>query len=99
MHTQEFMEISKEVENLYFKMTLDWDIESKKFKERVLELLLDTFALKKVNLVGCKMKIYVERLKNYDYLELVEQFRSQEYIDIDKCYQAMSTCKINSRKI
>lgn len=49
------------------------------FKELqvIFDLLVDSLSLKKFNLVGCKMKIYQERMKELNFLELMETMRER----------------------
>ncbi|TNV87452.1 hypothetical protein FGO68_gene14540 [Halteria grandinella] len=45
------------------------------------ELLIDSLTLKKFNLVGCKMKIYQERMKELNFLELMDTLRARREED------------------
>lgn len=49
------------------------------FKELqvITDLLVDSLNLKKFNLVGCKMKIYQERMKELNFLELMDNLRAK----------------------
>jgi hypothetical protein len=42
------------------------------------DLLNESLTMKKFNLVGCKMKVYLERLREINFLELVSFFREND---------------------
>jgi hypothetical protein len=42
------------------------------------DMLNENLSLRKINLVGCKMKIYQERLKDINFLELVSILRDED---------------------
>ncbi|CDW85605.1 UNKNOWN [Stylonychia lemnae] len=63
------------------------------------ELLNESLVMKKFNLVGCKMKVYQERMKEINFLEMIQQFRENDQIDIDKCGNHLHTCKKLCKKI
>ncbi len=55
-------------------------------------LLNETLTMKKFNLVGCKMKIYQERMRQMSFLDLITIFKENDHIDIDKCGNHLQKC-------
>ena len=55
--------------------------------------------MKKFNLVGCKMKVYQERMKEIHFLELLQTFRENDQIDVDRCSNDLMFCKKLCKKI
>jgi hypothetical protein len=49
----------------------------------LISLLNESLTMKKFNLVGCKMKIYQERMRQMSFLEMITTFKKDDHIDID----------------
>ena len=65
----------------------------------LVDLLNESLAIKKFNLVGCKMKVYQERMKEINFLEMLSMFREDDQIDIDKCGSHLNVCKKLCKKV
>ena len=44
----------------------------------------DSLNLRKINLIGCKMKIYQERLRNTSFLSIIDNFKKEDFMSPDK---------------
>lgn len=51
----------------------------------IAQLTRETLQQKRVNLLGCKMKIYQERMRQIQFLEIISRFKS--IYGIDNIYQ------------
>lgn len=47
----------------------------------LIELVRDSLQNKKMNLLGCKMKIYQERLRQMQFLEILTRFKEIKKYD------------------
>ena len=47
----------------------------------IIELTKDTLQQKKMNLLGCKMKIYQERMRQIQFLEILSRYKLIHNID------------------
>ena len=47
-------------------------------------LLQDSLNLRKINLIGCKMKIYQESMRNTSFLSILENFKKEDFLCPDR---------------
>lgn len=59
-------------------MRKETDEGVRKELQAIVEMAAESITLKKFNLVGCKMKIYQERLKHLNFLDLLSLLKDDE---------------------
>ena len=65
-------------------------------------MLQDSLNLRKINLVGAKMKIYMERMRTTSFMELLNHFQKnneEQWTDLDRTEELYETSRMICKKI